>query len=122
MEKRVDATLYDNELRLQCAYDVLRRYSHLLRPGLQWTDTKFIVLLTMCRMIDRSIELNTLSNDATVDSRPSADADDTFNLTQLLADENVAFKDRGSVARAGKLSTSERLDLMEKIVTYGEYF
>lgn len=116
----VTSQLYDNDLKIQCAYDVVRAYSHILRPGVQWTDTKFIVLMTMCRMIDRSIELN----DSAISSvaEPS-DADDTFDLETLSADDREMIFDKvGSIARDGKLSTNDRMDLMESIVTMGTYF
>lgn len=115
----VTSQLYDNDLKIQCAYDVVRSYSHILRPGVQWTDTKFIILMTMCRMIDRSIELN----DTVESSLVPSDADDTFDLDTLSSDDREMIFDKvGSIARDGKLSTNDRMDLMESIVTTGTYF
>lgn len=71
----------------------------------------------MCRMIDRSIEL---SDSSSVDE---SDADDTFDLDTLSTDDReMIFDKTGSIARDGKLSTNDRMDLMENIVTLGTYF
>lgn len=60
-ENLVNETGYNDRLKRQCMYNILNRYSNLLRPGIYTDDTRTIFLMTMCRLIDRSKELNSVT-------------------------------------------------------------
>lgn len=114
----VTETGYNARLKRQCLYNVLNRYSHLLRPGIYPDDTRTAFLMTMCRLIDRSTELNAkkpVKDDDDDDNKD--DNDEIWKLNELsVADTKGLFDETKSAAVPGPLSTNERLDRFERVL------
>lgn len=101
----VTETGYNARLKRQCLYNVLNRYSHLLRPGIYPDDTRTAFLMTMCRLIDRSAELNAKpvtnyddddddnDDDDTKNNKDDTNKDDTKNDNDDTKDDNDDTKD-----------------------------
>lgn len=105
----VTASEYDRELKRQCMYKVLQEYGQLLRPSLFPDDATFVLLATMCKMIDRSKEITTSST-----SGPAV----VWSLDSLKRDFE---KLESGVASTAQLSPEQRRELLEKFVIDSEY-
>lgn len=129
-DKSITETGYTDLLKQQCFYNILNKYSHLLRPAIYPDDTRTVFLLTMCKLIDRS---NSYHDDDDHDDNDDDDDNDNgnnnigkWNLQALWDnDRKGLFEDNRSAAVPGPLSQNERLDRLEKIildVTLNPYF
>lgn len=104
----VTAVEYSKQLKRQCMLHVLRKYGQLLRPSLFPDDAKFVLLVTMCKMIDRSNEITS----------SSVESDVVWHLDALLRDFD---KLESGVASTAQLSPEQRRELLEKFVIESEY-
>lgn len=147
-DKSITETGYTDLLKQQCFYNILNKYSHLLRPAIYPDDTRTVFLLTMCKLIDRSNSIlqkkstkNKTSNNNNNNYNDDDDHDDNdddddndngnnnigkWNLQALWDnDRKGLFEDNRSAAVPGPLSQNERLDRLEKIIldaTLNPYF
>lgn len=123
-----DTIGYNDRLKRRCMYDVLKKYSHLLRPGVYPDDTRTIFLMTMCRLIDLSKLINdrknynknvTRENKGKDDDESNSEIDEIgrWALEELSYDDNKGlFRDNRSAAVPGPLSVDERIERLERVI------
>lgn len=102
---------YNDDLKLECLYSVIKEYARFLRPAIFPDDTRFIFIATLCRLIDVSREKNTSTKESF----------DKWDLPALLAAQTTFFTVSNSAAVSGKSNTAERMTRLEKLILNNNY-
>lgn len=118
----VTATGYTDDLKLHILYELLKMYAHLLRPGIYPDDTRFLYLMTMCRLIDYSKEQIRRATVDEIVALPSLDKLDVWHLGALSRDFSVLLADQNTAAAVGRLTMLERMKKLESLIAYDDTY
>lgn len=116
---------YTDEFKVRSLYNILHVYSPFLQLGVYPEDNQLAFLLTMCRMIDRSLELNDNNDDNNDDGDDdNNDFYDDFewNLKDLINDFSTMFNNAfNSTVIRSRLTVNERRRTFEDFLKNNRY-
>lgn len=124
---------YTDEFKVRSLYNILHAYSPFLQLGVYPEDNQLAFLLTMCRMIDRSLELNDNNDDNNDDNNNdnNDDGDDDnndvyadfeWNLKDLINDFSTVFNNAfNSTVIRSRLTVDERRRAFEDFLKNNRY-
>lgn len=113
---------YTDEFKVRSLYNILHVYSPFLQLGVYPEDNQLAFLLTMCRMIDRSRELNDNNNDNNNDDVDDDYNDFEWNLKDLINDFSTVFNNAfNSTVIRSRLTVDERRRAFEDFLKNNRY-